>query len=217
MKSFTLLFFLFILLIGCQRKDERSDNSDLDKTSKDTLNSTEKPNILPDSALKPANEKPILALTSNALQLVILLTGSTREISFGMPLDQMVALMDQVLELEVSNVGLNGECGAGPLTMATLSNGLTLVFQEDKTKNEWVFEGWYLGEVANSKATLTTIAGIGIGSTRAEMEDVTIIEVFESSLGQEFSTESGLYGVFSGTGKDAKITDLWSGISCIFR
>jgi hypothetical protein len=101
--------------------------------------------------------------------------------------------------------------------MATWSNGLILVFQEDKAKNEWIFEGWYLGKVTNSKETLTTMAGIGIGSTRSEMEDVTVIEVFESSLGHEFSTESGLYGLFSGTGKDAKITDLWSGINCIFR
>lgn len=216
MKSFTLHFLLFITLIGCQRKDEAS-KFDLGKDSKDTPTPAENANISPDSTLNLADEKPKLAIASNALQLVIPLTGSTREISFGMPLGQLVALVNKVLEVEVSNVELNGECGAGPLKMATWSNGLILAFQEDKAKNEWVFEGWYLGKVTNSKEKITTMAGIGIGSTRAEMEDVTVIEVFESSLGQEFSTESGLHGIFSGTGKDARITDLWSGINCIFR
>lgn len=217
MKSFAILFLLFLAIMGCQRKMETSENIDLAQPKKDSLTHSNNSKVLPDSTLTTPQEKPKLTLTSNALQLVNPITGSTREISFGMPLDQLVALTNQVLELEVSSVGINGECGAGPLKMATWSNGLTLAFEEDKAKNEWLFAGWYLGKVANPTSTLTTMASIGIGSTRAEMESAYVIEIFKSSLGQEFSTESGLYGIFSGTGKDAKITDLWSGVSCIFR
>lgn len=61
------------------------------------------------------------------------------------------------------------------------------------------------------------MAGIGIGSTREEKESAYVITITKLSLGSEFATTSGLYGIFDGAGKNAKITDMWSGTTCVFR
>ena len=158
-----------------------------------------------------------LALTSNALQLVNGETGSTTKITFGKPLDQMVETLNKVLQSKVASVGINTECGAGPLKMAVWKNGLNLIFKEQKSKGEWQFAGWYLGKPSDNLKIVQTMAGIGIGSTREEMESAYVIKVTKTSLGNEFSTSSGLYGIFNGNGKNAKVTDMWSGLTCIFR
>ncbi|GAA3953630.1 hypothetical protein GCM10022406_39170 [Hymenobacter algoricola] len=164
----------------------------------------------------------MLALTANALQLVSQPGGSAREIPFGMPLEQLVATVSRVLQVPVASIGINGECGAGPLKMASWPNGLTLAFQQNKSSKaasapQWRFVGWYLGAPAGKGPGLTTMAGIGFGSTRAELESAYSIQVSTSSLGQEFATSSGLYGILDGSTPQAKITSLWSGTSCNFR
>ena len=158
-----------------------------------------------------------LALTSNALQLVNGETGSTAEITFGQPLDQMVETLNKVLQSKVASLGINTDCGAGSLKMAVWKNGLNIIFKKQKSKGEWQFAGWYLGKPSGSLKTVQTMAGIGIGSTREEMESAYVIKVTKTSLGNEFSTSSGLYGIFNGNGKNAKVTDMWSGLTCIFR
>ncbi len=60
-----------------------------------------------------------LALTSNALQLVQPETGSTKEIALGQPYESLVRTVTDVLAQAPASVGVNGECGAGPLKMAT--------------------------------------------------------------------------------------------------
>ncbi|MEO5907518.1 MAG: hypothetical protein ABIQ11_12380, partial [Saprospiraceae bacterium] len=157
-----------------------------------------------------------LALTSNALQLVNQSSGSTTELAFGLPFDELVSLLNNILQSGVASSGVNAECGAGPIKFATWNNGLSLAFMENKT-NEWLFAGWYVGAPSGSSPAMTTMSGIGIGSTRAELEDAYSVEVFESTLGQEFSTASGLYGILSGTSKESTIEGLWSGVSCFFR
>ncbi len=167
----------------------------------------------------PDNTKPAarLALTSNALQIVNSNTGSTSEIAFGKPLDELVELMNKILADKVASIGTNTECGAGPLKMAVWKNGLNLIFKEQKSNGLWQFVGWYVSKPANNTKPLETMAGIGVLSSRAEMEEAYVVKINKSSLGYEFSTTSGLYGIFDGPGKNAKITDMWSGTTCIFR
>ena len=164
--------------------------------------------------IKPTHH---LALTSNALQIVNGRTGSTSEIAFGKPLDELIDITNKILQDKVSGIGVNNECGAGPLKMAVWNSGLTLIFKEQKSDGLWQFVGWYLGNPVNNTKPLQTMAGIGIGSTREEMETAYVINVIKSSLGYEFSTTSGLYGIFDGPAKKAKITDIWSGTTCVFR
>lgn len=136
-----------------------------------------------------------------------------------MPQGELVEVMSKVLQAEPKSIGINTECGAGPLKMASWSNGLTLVLQEKKTSTakEWQFVGWYAGAPSGAAPKIATMAGVGIGSTRAELEGAYAVKVVESTLGQEFSTTSGLYGILDGPGQEAVITSLWSGTSCNFR
>ena len=191
------------VIVATKVNSSNKNNSIVQKFTVDTLNQ-----ILPTHHL---------VLTSNALQIVNGSTGSTSEISFGKPLDELVAITNKILQEKVSGIGVNNECGAGLLKMAVWNNGLNLIFKEQKSNRLWQFVGWYLGKSANNTKPLQTMAGIGIGSTREEMETAYVIKVTKSSLGYEFSTTSGLYGIFDGPSKKAKITDIWSGTTCVFR
>jgi hypothetical protein len=224
MLSYRILIFISATLMGCQTKENNSQKTTTKEITKDSVRSfagSEKKTM--DSIATIETKKTHkLALTSNALQLVNITTGSTIEIPFGKPIDQMIKITNTALQLKPSFIGINKECGAGPLKMASWKNGLTLVFQQTasdtaKLKSDWKFAGWYMGIGSDTSQKVSTMAGIGIGSTRAEMESAYVIAISKTSLGYEFSTSSGLYGIFEGNEKEAKIISLWSGISCNFR
>lgn len=101
--------------------------------------------------------------------------------------------------------------------MVSWENGLVLVFQENKSSEDWEFEGWLMDAGVLNSEKINTDSGVGIGSTRAELEEVYEIEVRETSLGQEFSTERGLFGILAGSGDSATIQTMWSGLSCNLR
>lgn len=211
-------------LLGSCQGNETTTQSTAAATKSDTKNLTpvaEQVSPAPDTvaATSPANNKQKLALTSNALQLVDAVTGSTKEIAFGMPFEQLVTLVSRVLGAGPTSVGVNTECGAGPLKMATWPNGLTLVFGEKERGNaEWLFAGWFAGKPTTSNVGKPeTMAGVGVGSTLEELESAYVTSVTKTTLGQEFSVKSGFYGLLSGTGKQATIEVMWSGTSCNFR
>jgi hypothetical protein len=83
---------------------------------------------------------------------------------------------------------------------------LNVIFKEQKSNADWQFAGWYLGNPLGNLKSVQTMAGIGLGSTRLEMESAYVIKVDKTSLGNEFSTSSGLYGILDGSGKNAKVT-----------
>ena len=154
---------------------------------------------------------PALAIESEGLRLFDPASGSARPIPFGTPRDGVMA----ALGFRGSPASTNrlDECGAGPLDQASWSDGLTLYFRDSK------FAGWALGEereAGDGKGAITTAAGIGIGSTRAELDAAYKAEVFDSSLGTEFAAGE-LFGILEGTGPAAKITHLWAGTSCNMR
>lgn len=195
------------------KTDIQQPGRDQQKEGQDT---TKQKEILGETAVE-AKATYHLALTSDALQLVNSETGSTTQIVFGKPLEQMVETLNKVLDSKVASIGVNSECGAGPLKMAVWKNGLNIVFKAQKSTGDWQFAGWYLGKPSDNLKGLQTMAGIGIGSTRQEMESAYSIKLTKTSLGHEFSTSGGLYGILDGTRNDSKITDMWSGLTCIFR
>lgn len=218
-----LIISFVLLLSACNLSEKKNkiighvdttiiSNRENQLIKKDSINKT----IAVDSVIsKMATQH--LAITSNALQIVNGNTGSTSEITFGKSLDELVELTNKILQIKASSIGINSECGAGPLKMAVWKNGLSLIFKEHKSNGLWQFAGWYVGKPVNNTKSLQTMAGIGIGSTRDEMEAAYVIKVTKTSLGYEFFTTSGLYGIFDGPNKNAKITDIWSGLTCIFR
>lgn len=223
MKFSSFLILISVLLLNCQNKDNQAPKAPIKKKA-DTLHIVEESNQkTTDSVTAIQTQKTHqLILTSNALQVINTTTGSTSEIPFGKPFDEMKEIVSRILQSKPISEGINTECGAGPLKMASWNNGLTLVFQKKgaqsvESESPWEFAGWYVSLNPRNTTKSTTMAGIGIGSTRGEMESAYVIIVKKSSLGYEFSTTSGLYGIFDGMGKQAKITTMWSGVSCNFR
>lgn len=170
----------------------------------------ETPAETPTETAPPSTEVPTSATTtptaldSEGLRLVSP-TGSTLLIAFGQPAKAANEALTAARGAPAQQ-GLNSECGAGPLVYVNWADGLTAYFQND------AFAGW-----AVNAAGPTTMSGVGIGSTRAEMEDVYAgVTVSETTLGQEFAAGQ-LYGILDGPGPQAKITAMWSGVSCNFR
>jgi hypothetical protein len=215
--NLTAVALILVVLNSCQQNKRTQKENAIEK---DTL-VTIKPDTLvtakPDSTIKKKLEKAkyALALSPNALQMVNQTTGSTTEISFGTSFKQTVKSIASILNSS-PKININSECGAGPLKFATWDNGLTLLFKQ--TKEDWFFVGWAANKTNHPQKGLTNMAGVGIGSTRKEMESATQIKVMKSTLGYEFSTKTeDLFGIFDGPSQNAKITILWSGVSCNFR
>lgn len=208
---------LLIPLLSCQGKTNiaatHEANAIVEATDTTRHTPVQSDTTLPAYSL----EGHVLALTSEGLQLVHEETGKTTDLPYGMPEEELLPIVNTVLEMNTEGVELNSECGAGPLRIATWKNGLGVLFQMSEAGDEWQFVGWSVDNRSPDASNLTTMSGIGIGSTRVAMEEVYVVEVSKSSLGYEFTTPSELYGIFDGSGKNAKITNMWSGVSCNFR
>lgn len=163
---------------------------------------------------------PVISLDGEGLRLVDPRSGSTRPLSFGVDESQLKLVAERLRG--PAKAGRNSECGAGPLAYLTWDDGLTLYSLDG------LFAGWALDErgappskpkapaKGEAPARLTTISGVGIGSTRAQLLDVYDAKIEETSLGTEFNA-AGLSGILDGKGEKARITNLWSGVNCVFR
>lgn len=143
-----------------------------------------------------------LALEGEGLRFFDIQTGSASPIPFGTPAELTLSALAATAGGEIAEEGASAECGN---QYARLANGLTIWLRQDK------FVGWSLRE-----PPLTTAGGIGIGSTRAELESVYDARIVESSLGVEFSA-GGLAGVLASDSPDARVQNLWAGETCIAR
>ena len=157
-----------------------------------------------DSAAAP---RVVLALDPEGLRLVDAATGRTRPVPFGTPRAAALDALGPALGAP-RTTGTLPECGAGPLDFAAWPTGLTAWFQNE------AFAGWSTG--ADADTTLTTMAGVGIGSRRAAVESALAVTVEETTLGTEF-TAGALSGVFSDATPGARVEALWAGVSCVFR
>jgi hypothetical protein len=137
-------------------------------------------------------------------------SGSARPIPFGAARDSVLAVLDALRE-PPSERGTNPECGAGPLGFAGWADGLRLWFSRG------AFAGWAVDGRSEGAGRNGTMAGIGTGSTLAELRGVVApVRVERTSLGTEFDA-GGLHGLLSGTDSTARVTHLWAGTICAFR
>ncbi|MDG2534886.1 hypothetical protein P6144_14595 [Sphingomonas sp. HITSZ_GF] len=138
---------------------------------------------------------------------LVLPNGSARHMPFGMAKADAVKMLTAALGSPIEQAE-NQDCGAGSLGYAAFRDGLSLYFQDDK------FAGWDLDGRENGK--FTTGNGIGIGTTRKELEAAGSVEVGESTIGHEFMM-GDLSGLLSSAAPDGKVTNLWAGVTCIAR
>lgn len=150
----------------------------------------------------------LVALADGGLQTVNVQTGSTLDILFEV--DQEIALSTVSTAIgEPTETVDTSECPAGPLKITTWPNGLSINTLEE------TFVGWSVRSNSGSE-NLTTIAGVGIGSSLQDLQAAYDVEIMESSLGTEFNVGQ-MSGLLSSDQPDGKITDLWAGANCIFR
>lgn len=157
----------------------------------------------------PAAATPALAVEGEGLRLFARESGSARPIPFGTPR----AEVERALAFRGDPaIGTQGECGAGPLAFAAWPDGLKLYFQSGK------FTGWALDQRAAGPTgpSLGTAAGIGPGATRAQLTDAVVARFEQTTLGLEFRSGE-ISGLLNGPGPQAKITDMWAGVNCVFR
>ncbi|WP_133479770.1 hypothetical protein [Cognatilysobacter segetis] len=158
----------------------------------------------------PMSSTVHLALSGDGLDLVTD-DGRARHLLFDAPAAQAIDAVSHAYG-SAPQRGRNEECGAGPLDMATWPGGLTLVMQDDR------FVGWGASARTAAPGTgrLATMAGVGPGSTRRELESAYAVKIEETTLGQEFAA-GGLFGVLDGDAPTARIDAMWAGVSCNFR
>lgn len=176
---------------------------------------TQAPSARPSAPPSPGTEQTTssdsalaLALTGEGLFLVEPESGSTTLLPFGM---EMATVQEAITELRGNpdTVSPSPECPGDPFTIASWADGLMLNADGD------TFVGWSVRPDTGSDQ-LTTLAGIGVGSSRQDLEAAYTVTVVESTLGTEF-TAGQLAGVLSDATPDGEITNLWAGTVCIFR
>ncbi len=160
----------------------------------------------------PAAATTAVSLDGEGLRFVDTNSGKTSLLAFGVPRAQAETALANVAGKE-DDRSTNEECGAGAMEF-TRYDAMTLNFQGGK------FAGWFLGNEPGAD-TYSTMSGIAIGTTRAKAkESVTIVDLEDSTLGEEFSIGTGdtvIGGMFAAPGDMAKIDALFAGVNCFFR
>ena len=198
------LAFMLAALTACSNEkvpDQLAETAAVSATA--ALPSAPAPAVAKNETL--AKDSPALAVEAEGLRLFNKQSGSARAIAFGTARDEVLSMLAFLGKPET---GTNGECGAGALEYANWPSGLGLFFQKGK------FVGWNLNE--RSKGAVTTASGVGIGSSRTDLEAAYAADISETTLGTEFAAGE-LFGLLDGKGKTARITNMWGGVSCNFR
>lgn len=160
----------------------------------------------------PPKASAAIAVDSEGLRILLGAGENARAIPFGVDEATAIGVVEKLRG--PAKRDSNEECGAGPVQFAHFG-GFSLLFQDGK------FGGWALQP--EEAGGIGTMNGIAIGSTRAALEQAFPTAKIdpESTLGTEFYTggdaEGGISGLLDGTEPNAKVTSLWSGLSCNFR
>jgi len=163
-----------------------------------------------DSSAPAAVTRAKLAWEGEGLRLFLEPSGAARPVPFGRPMAEVIATLTAVQGSDGGTPPVqleNADCGAIAATWA--STGLTAWFARQR------FVGWSVQPPAQGTA-LTTASGIGLGSTRTELEGAYAADVARSTLGIEFSA-GGLAGLLDSARPDARVVNLWAGQACLGR
>lgn len=160
----------------------------------------------------PNSDNTALALDFGGVRLVTVATGSTRPVPFGATAAEAnaaVALTQGTRGREERLSDCGGVDGGRLVHTSWEDNGLDVVTDPAEGR----FVGWNV-----RKAGLATMNGVGVGTTRANLERAFSVQMVpDSTLGHEFligGDEYGLSGLLDGPGPDARITVMWSGTVC---
>ena len=132
--------------------------------------------------------------------------GAARALPFGTPQETVITAVSATTGGGAPEQSTNEECGQGPVQHADYANGLQLLFQGGE------FRGWVLRE-----AGLTTVDGIGVGTTRSALNAARTVEIqTDSTLGIEF-TAGDIMGFLTAADASGTVESLYAGDTCFFR
>lgn len=134
------------------------------------------------------------------------------QLPFGTSRDEVFTVLEEVLGVSPTVTPSSPECGNQADEQLLWPGQLSVDIRDDQMIS------WQL----DRESPLTTVSGVGLGSTRAEVESSIVIMVDESSLGTEFATEGsgeggGMGGLLTGPEDTGTVTELWAGEICVFR
>jgi len=158
----------------------------------------------PAATAAPAKTTAALTLAPDGLSIVETPSGKARLVPFGIPRASAERMVGSV-QGEQLGKGSSAECGAGKIDYTSYRDDLQLTFQENK------FVGWTIN---GGESPLRTAKGIGVGSTRQQLDAAYKVDVEDSSLGLLFST-GDLVGLLDIDGIDGLVTSIWAGTVCL--
>jgi hypothetical protein len=191
--AFGLLVLLTLALAlacaGAPEADERAADADTSADAgRDTLPGT-----------------PVLSIDGEGLRLVDPTTGRTTALPFGTPEARVLDALARSGRALRTDAGSTSPCALAGVRARTWPDGFAAVF------GDGAFVGWELDE--RSDGTITTLSGVGIGSTREDLEWSYVAHVRREVDGTTF-TAGALRGTFEGDGSAARIRSLWAGTTC---
>lgn len=196
---------MLLLLAACKPSPEKAQSGDDSRPPA-------APPVPKAKADGPAAATLAIALDGEGLRFIDKASGKASLLAFGTPRAQAESALANV-EGKEDDRSSNEECGAGPMQF-TRYDAMTLNFQDGK------FVGWFLGNEPGA-SNYSTVSGIAIGTTRAKAaESTTIVDLEDSTLGEEFSIGTGdntVGGMFAEPGAAAKVDALFAGTNCFFR
>ncbi|TKD51710.1 hypothetical protein [Sphingomonas baiyangensis] len=206
MSRFAVLLFGALVLAGCGDEAMPPAPAPENGVAATPVADAVDPGVGADPVDPAPVDGPGIALDGEGLRLVDATSGRATPLAFGTPR----ATIERALSSRgPGEAGSNAECGAGPLDYLEWSDGLTLWFQEG------AFAGW---RARTSEAgTHSTMNGIMPGMTRAALtESGSVVTFSEDTLGAEFAA-GDIFGFLDGTGDDARVREIYAGVSCNFR
>ncbi|MEM8614101.1 MAG: hypothetical protein AAGF93_18910 [Cyanobacteria bacterium P01_H01_bin.105] len=209
-KALFPLSLLLLTVVACDGTTTDAGGTDTSQPPAETT-PVEAPSEVDDPDALPPDEVTgiALALSGEGVLVVDSQSGKSQTIPFETDLATSAETISAALG-EPIETSENAECGAGPMSFVTWSNGFQISAMEDQ------FVGWSMRQDTASE-NLTTLDGVGLGSTLAELEENYDVGVIESSLGAEFNASNSLFGLLDANESDGIITNLWAGVVCNFR
>lgn len=210
------------VLVGCSGADPASTGAPAPTPSpvRNAGSSTAPTMVSAPSAVPSPSTGPPSPAPRPKAPVTLILTGeglrystgpaSTAELPFGAPRARVVQLLEAAFGITDSTQA--DYCGP-PVELVRPADGLGL----SAVVEDGAFSGWYDSTYAGRHPT--TANGVGVGSTRAKLDDAFRDgTVMESSLGQEFSTgDGGFTGLLSGAAQGSTVDYFSAGRSCVAR
>lgn len=195
------------LTIGCSKAGNNSQTAN--KAAAPAAGNAATPAIANNAqaaTAEPAAGTPQIELIANGFSSGVTGVHHSNMITFEQPQAEVVSQVTAILG-QPTATGRNTDCPSGASDFVRYG-ALTMNFEEGR------FAGWVLD---GTQPALSSYHGLAVGVRRSALIDELAAEVdANSTLGTEVDV-NGIGALLSGSGPDATVTTLFSGVTCFAR